>query len=572
MERERVVDTELMKQFLTILTMLPASMILLCAGGSFPSPQSTHLGVPLSKVPVGAAQAQVLVPDKPASGRPWVLAPGLYDPSSAPVANLARTQSELVKQGFHVVAMAPGAILGAPDPDKRWDATYREMTERYSLSREVALMGLSHEGLGALRWAAENPGKVSCLYLDKAVCDFKSWPGGKLGKGAGSPKDWEELWKVYGFASEAEALAYKQNPVDLTEELAATRAGIVYVAGGKDEVVPYSENGAVLQKFYESRGLFFRLLRQPDEGHHPHGLSDPAEIVRFIRQNTYAVPPTQSLVAYGPHDKQVLDFWRADSPHPTPTVLVIHGGGWSTGTRRDVEGLEDYLNAGISVVSVDYRFIAQANAEGIVPPVRGPMHDAARALQFVRSKADEWGIRKDRIALTGGSAGACSSLWLAFHKDMADPNSPDPVARESTRPYCAAVWAAQTTLDPQQMKEWIPNSRYGSHAFGVKGGFEGFLEQRESILSWIAEYSPYALAASDAPPVALYYGDAPKIGHEQKDPTHSANFGVKLQERLRQLDVPCELVYSESPDVTHEQIRKRMRASLIAKLTTGRIQ
>jgi len=561
-----------MKNFLTILTMLSASLIPSRGGESFPAPQSSHLGLALSEVPLGATQAKVLVPNKPASGRPWVLAPGLYDPSSAPVANLARTQSELVKQGFHVVAMAPGVILGAPDPDKRWDAAYREMTERYSLSRELALMGLSREGLGALRWAAENPGKVSCLYLDKAVCDFKSWPGGKLGKGAGSSKDWEELLKVYGFASEAEALAYKKNPVDLTEELTAARASIIYVAGGQDEVVPYSENGAVLQKFYESRGLFFRLIMEPNEGHHPHGLSDPAEIVRFIRQNTYAVPPTQSLVAYGPHDSQVLDFWRAGSSQPTPVVLVIHGGGWSTGTRRDVEGLEDYLNAGISVVSVDYRFIAQANAEGIVPPVRGPMHDAARALQFVRSKASEWGIRKDRIALTGGSAGACSALWLAFHKEMADPDSPDPVERESTRPYCAAVWAAQTTLDPQQMKEWIPNSRYGSHAFGVKGGFEGFLGQRESLLPWIEEYSPYALAASDAPPVALYYEDAPAIGQEQKDPTHSANFGVKLQERLRQLAVPCELIYPESPDATPEQIRERMRASLIANLSSGRIQ
>jgi hypothetical protein len=46
-ERERVVDTELMKQFLTILTMLPASLILLRAAGSFPSPQSNHLGAAL---------------------------------------------------------------------------------------------------------------------------------------------------------------------------------------------------------------------------------------------------------------------------------------------------------------------------------------------------------------------------------------------------------------------------------------------------------------------------------------------------------------------------------------------
>lgn len=135
-----------------------------------------------------------------------------------------------------------------------------------------------------------------------------------------------------------------------------------------------------------------------------------------------------------------------------------------------------------------------------------------RGLQFVRSKATEWNIDKDRIAASGGSAGACSSLWLAFHPDLADPKSEDPVARESTRLLCAAVSRAQTTLDPQQMKDWTPNSRYGGHAFGFMGDtartlsqFDEFLAKRETILPWIAEYSPYALVGSDDPPVYLFY-------------------------------------------------------------------
>ena len=85
------------------------------------------------------------------------------------------------------------------------------------------------------------------------------------------------------------------------------------------------------------------------------------------------------------------------------------------------------------MVAINYRYIAQAEADGVKPPVKGPLGDAARALQFVRSKAAEWNIDKPRIGATGGSAGACSSLWLAFHPDMADPKSTDPVARESTR-------------------------------------------------------------------------------------------------------------------------------------------
>ena len=119
-------------------------------------------------------------------------------------------------------------------------------------------------------------------------------------------------------------------------------------------------------------------------------------------------------------------------------------------------------------------------------------------MQFVRSKAAEWNIDKQRIGASGGSAGACSSLWLAFHDDMADPKSSDPVARESTRLWCAAVIGAQTTLDPQQMKEWTPNSRYGGHAFGFKQTREEDSDRSSpsswpaasKILPWIEEYSP----------------------------------------------------------------------------------
>src|ERR1700726_736538 len=88
-----------------------------------------------------------------------------------------------------------------------------------------------------------------------------------------------------------------------------------------------------------------------------------------------------------------------------------------------------------------------------------------------------------------GRPGGCSSLWLAFHDDMADPKSDDPIARESTRLYCAAVNGAQTSLDPKELREWLPNYTYGAHAFGLKD-FQTLHDQREKVLSWIKEYSP----------------------------------------------------------------------------------
>jgi len=273
--------------------------------------------------------------------------------------------------------------------------------------------------------------------------------------------------------------------------------------------------------------------------------------------------PTLSDVPYGPHPKQVMHFWKAESDKPTPLLFFIHGGGWTGGNRSSgLSGLlQDMLKNGISVVSVEYRFIPEATADGETPPVRGPMHDAARALQFVRSKSAEWNIDKKRIAASGGSAGACTSLWLDFHDDMADASSADPIAHESTRLWCAAVDAPQTTLDPQQMKEWTPNSKYGGHAFGFKGDpakklsqFDEFLANRDKILPWIAEYSPYALVTSDDPPVYMHFGSPPALGQDQKDPTHTANFGVKLQEKCKSVGVECELVYPGAPDVKHPKL------------------
>lgn len=278
----------------------------------------------------------------------------------------------------------------------------------------------------------------------------------------------------------------------------------------------------------------------------------PASIVAvalFIASTAQAATPEPTLanVPYGEHPRQVMDVYLAESSKPAPVVFFIHGGGWNGGDKQrslatiDVSRL---LGEGVSVVSINYRLVPQATEAGIKPPVKWPLSDACRALQFVRSKAEEWKLDKQRIGACGGSAGACSSLWLAMHDEMADPQSDDPIARESSRLWCAAVNGAQTSLDPHQMREWIPNSRYGGHAFGFanKGGqsqFESFYAAREEILPWIKEYSPIEHASADDPPLCLYYRQTTvaEKGTDQQDPTHSTLFGKMLREKLDPLGV-----------------------------------
>ena len=112
------------------------------------------------------------------------------------------------------------------------------------------------------------------------------------------------------------------------------------------------------------------------------------------KDSTYAseVPkPTQSEVRYGKHERNVLDFWRAKSKKPAPVAFIIHGGGWKGGSKERLSRFADanaLLKAGISVVAINYRYVTDDES----PPVKAPLHDAARALQFIRSKAKEWNL------------------------------------------------------------------------------------------------------------------------------------------------------------------------------------
>ena len=285
--------------------------------------------------------------------------------------------------------------------------------------------------------------------------------------------------------------------------------------------------------------------------------------------------PTVANYEYGKEsERQKFDFWQAKSDKPTPVVVFIHGGGWKGG-QKELYGTRDiqpYLDAGISVASINYRFIQQAMEQKVDPPVKAPLHDAARALQTIRSKAKEWNIDPTRIGATGGSAGACTSLWLAFHDDLADPKSSDPIARQSTRLTCAAVVGAQTSLDPKELREWMPNADYAGHAFGFAGTgrdrpqeFALALENREKILPWIREYSPIELVSKDDAPVYLDYPNQktpPVVGQAGPDPTHSAIYGLKLIEKTEPLGLEVVLSYPGHLDEKYGSVQKFFFAKL----------
>ena len=144
-------------------------------------------------------------------------------------------------------------MLGAPEAVAHWNQFYKELTTKYGFAHKAALVGLSRGGLYCFNWASANPDKVACIYADAAVCDFKSWPGGK-GKGQGSPHDWKLVLGKYGFANEQEAMDYKGNPIDSLDPLAKAGVPLLHVYGDADDVVPSDENTEIVAERYKALG------------------------------------------------------------------------------------------------------------------------------------------------------------------------------------------------------------------------------------------------------------------------------------------------------------------------------
>lgn len=223
----------------------------------------------------GGNVAWVAEPRHALPGNPWArcleFPEAFTDRCAAPM---------LLERGYHFAHLSLFNNFGAPGALCQFDAFYAHLTAA-KLARRTVLIGISRGGLSAYRWAAANPQQVSVIYGDAPVCDFKSWPGGK-GRGSGSAGDWAACQRLYGFADEAEALAYVGNPVDTLTPLAHAGVALIHVVGEEDTVVPVVENTAVVEDRYWRLGGAMTVIRKPGVGHHPHGLEDPAPVVDFI--------------------------------------------------------------------------------------------------------------------------------------------------------------------------------------------------------------------------------------------------------------------------------------------------
>jgi len=272
--------------------------------------------------------------------------------------------------------------------------------------------------------------------------------------------------------------------------------------------------------------------------------STPASAFAQATKKSAAKPaPDLANHKYGPHERNVLDLWKAKSDRPTPLVVFIHGGGFHAGSKDAVSpGLIDGLRqAGVSVMAVNYR---------LSPTVSFPAHyhDCARAIQYARHHAKEWNIDPKRIGATGGSAGAGTSLWLGFHDDLADPKSDDPVLRQSTRLACMAVNGAQSSYDPRVIKEWVGEAAARHPALQGFYGLQAEELDSPKAHKLYVDASPITHLTKDDAPVYAFYneprGPLPPNAKAGQG-IHHINFGLRLKEQMDKLGIECTIRHQD---------------------------
>ena len=289
----------------------------------------------------------------------------------------------------------------------------------------------------------------------------------------------------------------------------------------------------------------------------------PSRVAKFVqrqrnrprKQKAIAPPPTHENVQYGKWKRNVFDIWIPESDEPTPMIVFIHGGGFVGGNKNQVRSqkiVQQSLDKGIAFAAIHYRFrhgdwAKDYQVDGEKAAIQNILRDSARALQYVRAHAADYNLN-GKIACYGGSAGAGTSIWLAFHDDLANPNSEDPVLRESSRISAAGMLNGQFTYDVEQWDQEfkdINGDMVKTHAdgrAGIHGRFMG-LDKAEYTsevgLKWRKDVDMRGLITPDDPPVYALTSTPDRPPTTRGIYNHHPRHAQLIDDRCKEQGVQC---------------------------------
>jgi acetyl esterase/lipase len=236
-------------------------------------------------------------------------------------------------------------------------------------------------------------------------------------------------------------------------------------------------------------------------------------------ENRYQISPNITYLVANNYEDKLDVYRRRDVSGPQPTVIFIHGGGWTGGTKEGVfMSVMPWLEMGWNVVNVEYRLARVSHAPAAV-------EDCLCALKWVVSHASEYHFDPSKLVVTGTSAGGHLALMTGMTPEDAGldrqcpPNRPDVAL-----PKVAAIVNWYGITDVADLLQG-PNRRTYAVAW------LGSAPDREEIARRV---SPLTYVRPGLPPVLSIQGDA--------DPTVPYTHSLRLRDALNKVNVPNELV------------------------------
>ena len=219
-------------------------------------------------------------------------------------------------------------------------------------------------------------------------------------------------------------------------------------------------------------------------------------------------------VSYGTDSDQKFDIYLpANRTLNTKVMILVHGGGWSSGDKNDMNGFVDLIFQNfenIAVVNINYRLADENNS-----PYPMQTDDITTIINHLKDNQNDYVI-DDKFGFIGTSAGAHLSMLWSYALD----------ANNNINMVCSIVGPTNFT-DPAYLNNTNPDLQELIDLYGM-----------DATIEFLEEVSPFHRVTASAPPTILFYGG--------QDPLVPTTQGTAMRDKLIELGVTHEFTLYEN--------------------------